>query len=91
VRRSASSTRVDALSIVRSRAVRATATASTRCGASLGEVAREFEGGRVLVIAHSAQRWALRHLLEGIPLEELVDAPFEWQEGWEYVVPPAVE
>jgi broad specificity phosphatase PhoE len=57
----------------------------------LGEVAREFEGGRVLVIAHSAQRWALRHLLEGIPLEELVDAPFEWQEGWEYVVPPAVE
>lgn len=52
----------------------------------LAETAREFEGGRVLVIAHSAQRWALRHLLEGVPLEELVDAPFEWQEGWEYVL-----
>jgi broad specificity phosphatase PhoE len=52
----------------------------------LEDVAREFDGRRVLVIAHSAQRWALRHLLEGRPLEELVDAPFEWQEGWEYVV-----
>ncbi len=53
----------------------------------LADVARTFDGRRVLVIAHSAQRWALRHLLEGVPLEELVDAPFEWQEGWEYVVP----
>lgn len=53
----------------------------------LEEVAREFDGRRVLVIAHSAQRWALRHLLEDVPLEELVDAPFEWQEGWEYVIP----
>jgi len=51
------------------------------------DVAAEFEGRRVLVIAHSAQRWALRHLVEGVPLEELVDAPFRWQEGWEYVLP----
>jgi broad specificity phosphatase PhoE len=57
----------------------------------LGEVALEFEGRRVLVIAHSAQRWALRHLLECIPLEELVGAPFEWQEGWEYTVGPPDE
>ena len=54
--------------------------------AFLDNVAREFDGQRVLVIAHSAQRYALRHLLEGVPLEELVDAPFEWQEGWEYAV-----
>ncbi|MDX6507392.1 MAG: glucosyl-3-phosphoglycerate phosphatase [Gaiellaceae bacterium] len=38
------------------------------------------------MIAHSAERWGLRHLLEGVPLEQLVDAPFEWQEGWEYDV-----
>jgi broad specificity phosphatase PhoE len=53
----------------------------------LDDIAGEFDGRRVLVIAHSAQRWALRNLLEGVPLEELVDAPFGWQEGWEYVVP----
>jgi broad specificity phosphatase PhoE len=52
----------------------------------LDDVAAEFDGRRVLVIAHSAQRWALRHLLEGALLAELVDAPFDWQEGWEYLV-----
>jgi broad specificity phosphatase PhoE len=52
----------------------------------LEDAIRELDGKRVLVIAHSAQRWALRCLLEGVPLEELVDAPFEWQEGWEYVI-----
>lgn len=57
-----------------------------RMRAFLDDVVREFDGRRVLVIAHSAQRWALRHLLEGVPLEDLVDAPFEWQEGWEYRV-----
>jgi len=39
---------------------------------------------RVLVIAHSANRWAIEHLLEGRLLEELVTAPFAWQEGWLY-------
>jgi len=57
-----------------------------KMSAFLDDVAAEFDGRRVLVIAHSAQRWALRHLLEGVPLEELVDAPFMWQEGWEYVL-----
>lgn len=58
-----------------------------RMSGFLDEVAAEFDGRRVLVIAHSAQRWALRHRFEGVPLEELVDAPFEWQEGWEYLLP----
>ena len=38
------------------------------------------------MIAHSANRWALDHLVSGVPLEELVDAPFAWQEGWVYEV-----
>ena len=38
----------------------------------------------MLLIAHSANRWALEHLLLGTPLEDLVLAPFEWQEGWTY-------
>ena len=45
-----------------------------------------FDGSRVLVIAHSANRWALQHLVLGIALEDVVGAPFEWQEGWEYTV-----
>lgn len=50
-------------------------------------VARDWNGSTVVVIAHSANRWALDHLLHGVPLEDLVDAPFNWQEGWRYVVP----
>ncbi|MDQ3875622.1 MAG: histidine phosphatase family protein [Actinomycetota bacterium] len=62
-----------------------------KMGSFLGDVVLEFDGHRVLVIAHSAQRWALSHLLEGVPLEDLVDAPFEWRKGWEYVVPSRLE
>jgi broad specificity phosphatase PhoE len=52
----------------------------------LAELVRGWDGVRVLVIAHSANRWALEHLLSGVPLEELVGAPFEWQPGWEYLL-----
>ena len=50
----------------------------------LDDVGARFDGERILVIGHSATRWALEHLLNDVPLESLVDAPFEWQEGWEY-------
>jgi broad specificity phosphatase PhoE len=52
----------------------------------LYDLAHAWDGSRVLVIGHAATRWALDHLLLGIPLADLVGAPFEWQEGWEYVV-----
>src|SRR5207244_10428028 len=55
-----------------------------RVRAFLRWLLREWDGTRVLVIGHSATRWALEHLLVGIPLEKLVNAPFAWQEGWLY-------
>jgi broad specificity phosphatase PhoE len=57
-----------------------------RMRAFLEDVGTEFDGRRVLVIGHSAQRWALDHLVNGRQLEELIPAPFEWREGWEYVL-----
>jgi broad specificity phosphatase PhoE len=57
-----------------------------RVGEFLDDLRREHDGKRVLVIGHAATRWALQHLLEGTPLAELVDAPFAWQEGWEFVL-----
>ena len=50
----------------------------------LGWLADEFSGKRVLVIGHSAQRFGFEHFLHGRRLEDVVDAPFNWQEGWEY-------
>jgi len=46
-----------------------------------------YEGRRVLIVGHSATRWALEHLLAGRFLEDLVDAPFAWQPGWRYQTP----
>jgi broad specificity phosphatase PhoE len=58
--------------------------AVARVGELLDELAAERDGERVLLIGHSATRWALDHLVNGVPLEELVAAPFDWQEGWIY-------
>jgi broad specificity phosphatase PhoE len=52
----------------------------------LNDLFPELDGLRVLLIAHSANRWALQHLLLSVPLEEAVGAPFDWQEGWEYAL-----
>ena len=52
----------------------------------LRDLEAAWDGSRVLLIGHSANRWALDHLLLGEPLEELVAAPFDWREGWEYVL-----
>ncbi|NED94375.1 histidine phosphatase family protein [Phytoactinopolyspora alkaliphila] len=53
----------------------------------LNDLAATWQGNRVLVIAHSANRWALQVLLGGASLGDVVDAPFTWQEGWEFVIP----
>ena len=53
--------------------------------AFLDDRLRNLDGASVLLIGHSATRWALDHLLAGIPLEEAV-GPFDWQEGWNYTL-----
>ena len=58
--------------------------AVARVAGFLEELRRSRDEQRVLIIGHVATRWALDHVVLGIPLEELVDAPFEWREGWEY-------
>lgn len=58
-----------------------------RMAAFLADLARERDGARVLLIGHAATRFALDHLLTGVPLASLVDAPFAWREGWFYTLP----
>jgi broad specificity phosphatase PhoE len=58
-----------------------------RVAGFLEELARGWDGARVLVVGHTATRWALDHLLAGAALHDLVVAPFDWQEGWSYTLP----
>lgn len=53
----------------------------------LRDLVAQWDNTRVAVISHSANKWALDHLLHGVALEDLVDAPFGWQEGWQYTIP----
>ncbi len=55
--------------------------------AFLHELATHWNRSRILVIAHSANRWALDCLLTGASLQDLVQAPFNWQPGWSYTLP----
>ncbi|HEX2382632.1 MAG TPA: histidine phosphatase family protein [Acidimicrobiales bacterium] len=58
--------------------------AVARVGRFCEDLPTRWDGRRVLVVGHTATRWALDHLLLLSSLEELVDAPFAWQPGWEY-------
>ncbi len=52
----------------------------------LGDLIARHDGGRVLLVAHSANRLALDHLLLGRDVRALVTEPFEWRPGWEYLL-----
>jgi broad specificity phosphatase PhoE len=52
----------------------------------LSDVIAAHDSERILVVAHSANRLALDHLVLGAALEDLVEASFEWRPGWLYVV-----
>ena len=53
-------------------------------GRFLGDLPLRWDGQRILVIGHLATRWGLDHFVNGVPLEDLLERDFAWQEGWEY-------
>ena len=61
-----------------------------RAGRFLTDLPTRWDGHRVLVIGHVATRWAFDHLIDDVPLEELIGSDFAWREGWEYRQPPRV-
>jgi broad specificity phosphatase PhoE len=58
-----------------------------RTAGVLAELALRSDLTRVLIVAHSAQRWVLRELLGGEDLADVLTGPDPWQPGWEYVLP----
>jgi 2,3-bisphosphoglycerate-dependent phosphoglycerate mutase len=55
-----------------------------RVGRFVRDLPWRWDGQRVLVIGHVATRWGLDHLIDGVPLEDLIAQDFAWQQGWEY-------
>ena len=60
--------------------------AVARVGRIIGDLPLRWNGQRILIIGHVATRWGLDHFIGNVPLEDLVEQDFAWQEGWEYRV-----
>jgi len=58
--------------------------AVARVASFLDDLGRDRD--RVLLIGHTATRWALDTLLAGHALCDVIEGPFGWREGWEYDV-----
>ena len=61
-----------------------------RTAAFLADLARDWDGRRVVVIAHTANQRSLEVLLRGRRIEEFLDGPFARQPGWVYRVESGV-
>jgi len=45
----------------------------------LDDLARDWDGNRVVIVGHGATKLALDHLLGGLPLEEAASQTFKWE------------
>jgi broad specificity phosphatase PhoE len=62
---------------------------AVRVKAFLDDLARRWDGKRVVVIGHGATRLALEHLLGGLSLEDAAATPFTWEPvppSWRYTL-----
>jgi broad specificity phosphatase PhoE len=56
-----------------------------RVAGLLTDLPTRWAGRRVMLIGHAATQYALEHVVNGVGLEELTAADFDWREhGWEY-------
>ena len=56
-----------------------------RVAGLLADLPTRWAGRRVMVIGHVATQRALEHVINGVSVQELTAADFEWRaEGWEY-------
>ncbi len=55
-----------------------------RVASFLRDLVPRWDGARVLVIGHSATRYALDHLLTGVDLSTTIADPGPWRAAWAY-------
>ena len=50
----------------------------------LQDLLKNYDGKTVMIIGHRATQYSLEYLINGIPLEKIIPAPWKWQPGWIY-------
>ena len=59
---------------------------TARMKSFLEDLAKEYADKKVMIIGHRATQYGLDHLINKVPLEQLVSTKFKWQPGWEYEI-----
>lgn len=50
----------------------------------LEDLIKNFDNKKIMIVGHRATQYGLDHLINGIPMEQLVTTKFKWQPGWKY-------
>lgn len=58
--------------------------AAQRVQSLLEDLTEDYTGKTALIIGHRATYYSLEHLINGVPLEDVISAPWKWQPGWTY-------
>lgn len=58
--------------------------ATARVREWLADISRSAGEDPIVVIGHRATFYALEHLLNAVPLRDVIAAPWQWQPGWRY-------
>ncbi|MFA5942055.1 MAG: histidine phosphatase family protein [Candidatus Paceibacterota bacterium] len=59
---------------------------SERMRTFLQDLLRDYDNKRVMIIGHRATQYGLEHWIKGLPLEQVIPAPWKWQAGWTYTL-----
>lgn len=57
---------------------------TARMKSFLEDLAKNYDGKRVMIIGHRATQFGLENLINGVSLEQLTSTHFKWQPGWRY-------
>lgn len=58
--------------------------ASTRMKSFLGDLKKNYDGQRIMIIGHRATQYGLEHWIKELSLEEIISTFWKWQPGWTY-------
>jgi len=59
---------------------------TARMKSFLEDLVKDYADKKVMIIGHRATQYGLDHLINKVPLEQLVSTKFKWQPGWEYEI-----
>ncbi len=52
----------------------------------LKDLAKNYDGKKVMIIGHRATQYGLEYWINKVPLEVIIPAQWKWQPGWKYVL-----